>query len=699
MKTNLPFTNTGISVKLLIILLLLCFPTAYSQILLEEDFEASTIPTGWFEGLWDGDGTQPWTFGSGVMPGNENYNVSDFYSNAAIFDDNAAGGGHHDARGIVSPFIDGSSTYGLILRFDYMLNNKGAGGDNEFGDHLHVFALDQNYHSVQLADYSQTTDYIVSEELDLASLLNGSVVDITNFQIAWVFDDVDSSWGWGCGIDNVKVIIPPENDAYDHAIEITPNELPYVHTQSMDGTTNNTGNINICDGMNDGVWYTFTPDISTVYQITAYATEYDGEIGIYSFDGSNFECVGYDDTNGDTDSFIGTLLAGTQYWINIGDYGSITDTQESGDMTISLSEYYPPNDLCDYADELIVGDYFFEHNLVVNNMNASHTAGVDPDCISGDQPEIWFWLEVPESGRLVIETRGTGSVFDDSVIAVFGGSCGDFTEIACNDDNPDIVTLFSKVELNEPPGEILYVTAYSFPGAPSGEFQIAAYTIPPPNDNCSDAIPLTVGASFEEQAIVADNWYATHTYGIDACAGSDQPEVWFEVVVPASGQLTIETRPEPGSDFNDSIMAAYFACDDSSTEIACNDDKSATDTFSKIEITPGDVTAGTSLFIPVYSFPNTPMGQFQIAAYDTTLRLDDIEHNLNFEIYPNPAQDSFSLKLPEKVDKVSIIDSLGREVAHYTSQDSYDVSQLSKGIYWVRVMTNSGNGVKKLLIE
>src|SRR5690606_23736415 len=90
-----------------------------------EDFEAASIPAGWTTVIESG--ANDWTFGSGVMPGG-----SDFPTNAAIFDDDAAGSGSgaNKAR-LVSPAYDLTGASNVELSFDYSIQDYIGSGTFE----------------------------------------------------------------------------------------------------------------------------------------------------------------------------------------------------------------------------------------------------------------------------------------------------------------------------------------------------------------------------------------------------------------------------------------------------------------------------------------------------------------------------------------------------------------------------------------
>ena len=75
---------------------------------------------------------------------------------------------------------------------------------------------------------------------------------------------------------------------------------------------------------------------------------------------------------------------------------------------------------------------------------------------------------------------------------------------------------------------------------------------------------------------------------------------------------------------------------------------------------------------------------------------------LSFKIYPNPGLDVLNIQLPTGTDKaeVGVYDYTGRLVSTKTisSNDStLDVQKISKGIYIIRVATNTKIGVQRFI--
>ena len=71
-----------------------------------------------------------------------------------------------------------------------------------------------------------------------------------------------------------------------------------------------------------------------------------------------------------------------------------------------------------------------------------------------------------------------------------------------------------------------------------------------------------------------------------------------------------------------------------------------------------------------------------------------------FLLYPNPASGSFKIQGPEAVVSASFIDCLGRETsATINSENRIDIQHLIPGLYWVKIRTQKGTRLHKLVKE
>ncbi|MAQ75684.1 MAG: hypothetical protein CL613_05055 [Aquimarina sp.] len=79
---------------------------------------------------------------------------------------------------------------------------------------------------------------------------------------------------------------------------------------------------------------------------------------------------------------------------------------------------------------------------------------------------------------------------------------------------------------------------------------------------------------------------------------------------------------------------------------------------------------------------------------DATLGVDDFTQN-DFKMYPNPTRGIVQLGI--EVEKITILDYLGKEIIHFGSVKTIDLSSLEAGVYFVRIETDKGLGIKRII--
>ena len=157
-----------------------------------EEFEGSSVPADWTTTI--NAGVADWTFGSGDMP------FSDpFASNAAIFDDDAAGAGQTNNVTLSTPVWSTVGADAITMSYDYSLDELGAG---------ETLAVDV-YDGAGWVNVITYDDDVIpptnSGDIDGTALANA------NFQVRFTYDDA-GSWGWGAGVDNFMLTVntPPQ---------------------------------------------------------------------------------------------------------------------------------------------------------------------------------------------------------------------------------------------------------------------------------------------------------------------------------------------------------------------------------------------------------------------------------------------------------------------------------------------------------
>jgi len=85
---------------------------------------------------------------------------------------------------------------------------------------------------------------------------------------------------------------------------------------------------------------------------------------------------------------------------------------------------------------------------------------------------------------------------------------------------------------------------------------------------------------------------------------------------------------------------------------------------------------------------------------DCTLSVSDFEI-ADFKIYPNPAKEFFQIETTVEMESIAVYDVKGKEIKTFSGlQENYSVSDLSSGLYFLKIQLKSGeNFTKKLLVE
>ncbi|MBL7886706.1 MAG: T9SS type A sorting domain-containing protein [Flavobacterium sp.] len=270
------------------------------------------------------------------------------------------------------------------------------------------------------------------------------------------------------------------------------------------------------------------------------------------------------------------------------------------------------------------------------------------------------------------------------------------------------------------PGTYYYATRYTLNGGPyvygglndgfwdavshpSGVLTVNPAPAPA-NDECAGAIALTPGNNFSVNPLTTTNVGATDTTAATpSCQTSNAADVWYSVVVPASGNITIETQANGG--MTDSVVAAFSGtCGGTLTQVGCDDDggpAGPNGLMSILSLT--GQTPGSTLYIGVwrYSLGTGVNGSFVISAYDASLATSTFD-NASFVAYPNPVKDVLNLSYTQNIDKVQVVNLLGQEMMTKSinaAQSQIDMSNLPIGTYLVRVTANDEVKTIKVIKE
>ncbi len=383
--------------------------------------------------------------------------------------------------------------------------------------------------------------------------------------------------------------------------------------------------------------------------------------------------------------------------VTFGPYASgtnVTFTVTSDDDNTYTSsdniQYYcpPANDDCSGAESLTV---YPEGGGSGNETSASTSGATDsgqhPSCDNvGTNLDLWYSFTAPSSGRVKVITGGAQG---DEIEAAIYDSCGG-SELNCQNNSAE--KTFTGLTAGNT--YILQVWHDSFN---AGDFTIVLEEFTPPaNDDCANAIALTVNNTCTP--ITATNVGATDSgVGTPGCSYYNGGDVWFSVVVPSDGAVTIETSSVSGSSVSDTGMAVYEGSCGSLTEIACDDD-SGNGLFSKVDLTGR--TAGETLYVRVFEYGNNSFGEFGVCAYNPNQAVSTFNTN-DFSFYPNPSSNMISWNANGEVEKIQITNLTGQVVMEVENpvDNSLNIAKLNQGIYLLHVFMDGKEGTYKLIKE
>ena len=228
--------------------------------------------------------------------------------------------------------------------------------------------------------------------------------------------------------------------------------------------------------------------------------------------------------------------------------------------------------------------------------------------------------------------------------------------------------------------------------------EIGQNVCPPTNDECVTAVALTPGNQYSANPldVTVEGATSSTTTPLPECASYDGNDIWFSVVVPSDGAITVETGPSGGVTGFDSGLALYSGTCGALTLIDCNDDGAGNFNFSKLSLSAR--TPGETIYIRVWEYSGDEIEAFSISAWNANLSAQSFDSS-SFKAYPNPVKDILNLSYTENMSQVSIFNLLGQQVVDKklnASETQLDMSNLPQGTYLVKVTVD--NQVKTLKV-
>ncbi len=497
---------------------------------------------------------------------------------------------------------------------------------------------------------------------------------------------------------------PPANDECANAVALTINPdatCTDVTSGTIASATASLTDATACGGTeDDDVWFSFvatnTSHLVSLTNITGSTTD------LYHSLWTGADCASLtlvpNTCSDPNNSAPSGLTVGETYYLRVYSWTATAGQTSSFDVCIGTPPPPPANDECDAAVALSVNPDASCASFETGTIASATASATDAAACGGtEDDDVWFSF-VANDALQNISLFNVAGTTTDLYHSLWTGDCGTLTLVpgSCSDADNSVPTGLIA-------GQTYYIRVYSTTAA-TGQtttFSICVGTPPPPpaNDDCTGAIEIIPGGDFAASPVIGSNVSSTSTVGLPtfSCQTNRSNDVWYSVVVPASGTLTIETNSAPGTTMTDSVIGIYTGTCGSLVEVGCDDDSSTDGNFSK-EVLTG-LTPGETIYIGVWKYGTSSDGAFQLSAYDASLLSNDTFDNSNFKSYPNPVKDILYFSYNKNITSVAVYNLLGQEVLTKSSnanQSQVDMSNLAQGTYLLKVTAD--NQVKTIKV-
>ncbi|MFY9309144.1 MAG: T9SS type A sorting domain-containing protein [Bacteroidia bacterium] len=403
---------------------------------------------------------------------------------------------------------------------------------------------------------------------------------------------------------------PPPTPSNDNCSGATPLT---VYGASCGGAT--TGNVAsatqsiaplLCNGLTgtseDDVWYSFVAT-STSHNITVVgSSNLDAVVDLRTgaCSGTNVNCA--DSTAiGGTEVIIATgLTIGNTYYVRVYDYGSTTPSTTTFTICVTTpTTTPPPNNNCAGATTLTVYGPTCGGTTTGNVAGATQSiAAISCNGTTGSaNDDVWYKFVATATTH---DVTVQGSASFNAVVDMHQNNCSG-PNVGCADSTgnggKEIIHATGLTI-----GTTYFVRVYDYgSGFPSTTtFTICVTTPgtePPANDECADAVSLTVYGPTCGSATSGTVLGATQSVAAAPCTGTADDDVWYSFVATATAH-NITVVGSTG--LNAVVNLRSGAC--TGTNLVCED--SALTGGTEVLNATG-LTIGTTYYVRVYDFGST----------------------------------------------------------------------------------------------
>ncbi|WP_083997446.1 T9SS type A sorting domain-containing protein [Chryseobacterium angstadtii] len=379
----------------------------------------------------------------------------------------------------------------------------------------------------------------------------------------------------GCTERNftTSAAVPPANDDCANATSLTVNP-------SLTCTATTPGNTlgasysmaaTPCSGNpGDDVWYSFTATASshlvTLSNIVSTGVSSDTDMYFQVLGGSCGNLTSILCSDADINMVTG-LTPGQTYYVRVYTYSSNANTNASFNICISTPPPPPANDECSNAVTVAVNADMNCGSVTSGNTSGATNSSVPVGTCSGTpDDDVWYKFVATGTKHTIWlkNVVSVGTSASTSLYAqVFSGACGTLTSTTCITSNTTYTVLSN---LNA--GDTYYVRVYNS-NANSGaslyanSFDLCIGTLPaaPANDECANAVPLTVNPDMNCGSVAAGTTLSAtnSSVPVGTCTGNPDDDVWYSFTATGTAHtIWLKNVVSVGSSSSTSLYAQVF---------------------------------------------------------------------------------------------------------------------------------------------
>ncbi|MFD2891435.1 GEVED domain-containing protein [Flavobacterium chuncheonense] len=502
-----------------------------------------------------------------------------------------------------------------------------------------------------------------------------------------VCDVVLGSFNYGC---------PPSNDECNNAIALTVNadlNCAVVTAGTNFYATASSQADDVTGTPNNDVWFSFvaveaahTIVISNVVAVSG--SSVDMGMGVYDAITGCSALSFVADSDPNTLALTG-LTVGNTYLVRVYNWSSIVSNANTFDICVGTPPAPPVNDDCDNAIALTVNTDL-NCGVVTSGTNQSATASSQADDVTGTpNNDVWFSFVAVETAHTivlsnVVAVSGSSTNMGMGVYDATGG-CSALTFF--NDSDPNTLALTGLTVGNT---YLVRVYNWSSTASNANAFNICVGTPPPPpsNDDCDNAIALTVNADLNCGVVTTGtNLSATASSQADDVTGTPNNDVWFSFVATAEAHtIALSNVVAVSGSSTDMGMGVYDATG-GCTALTFFDDSDP----NTLDLT--GLTIGNTYLVRVYNWTTAASNG---NTFDICIGTDPNLSSATFDqsslkVYPNPISDVLNLEFSEEIKAIQVVNLLGQIVIDQSVNNTtlkIDMTHLNSGTYIVNILIN-----------